>query len=154
MRKDFLVLTILTIIIVILIAVLLWPINKVENKNPQKNNNPAAQQQKTEGIKVDFPVANQEVSSPIKITGSVNNGGWSGFEGQVCTVQLLDYKGNKVAIGILKATTDWTKPPVSFESTLTFQTKIKGPMTLLFSNENPSGLPDKDKKFGLPVVIK
>ena len=101
-----------------------------------------------------MPKQNEEVSSPLKITGSVNNGGWSGFEGQVGTVQLLDVKGKKIAEGVLKATTDWTNPPVKFEVTLTFDSKIKGAATLLFSNENPSGLPDKDKKFGLPVVIK
>lgn len=145
MSKLIWLLVILTIIIVILAGVLLWP-----NNEPVNNN----QQQKVEGIEVASPKANEEVSSPIKIIGTTNGGGWNGFEGQVGTVQLLDYKGNKVASGILKATTDWTKPLVSFESTLTFETKITGPMTLLFSNENPSGMPSKDKKFGLPVKIK
>lgn len=152
MKKYILIVVLLAIIIVVLIGVLLWPNSKPVNNNQQQTQ--TTQQQKTEGIQVDIPNANQEISSPLKITGSVNGGGWSGFEGQVGTVQLLDIKGNKIAEGVLKATTDWTKPPVQFKSTITFQSKIKGPATLLFSNENPSGSPDKDKKFGLSVVIK
>ena len=142
MRKDLLFLLILALVIVILIAVLLWPTNEVGNNGKQGANNnqqnPITSQQKTEGIQVNSPTANQEVSSPLKITGSVNNGGWAGFEGQVGTVKLLDYKGNKLAEGVLGATTEWTKIPTSFESTLTFESKIPGPVTLIFSNENPA----------------
>lgn len=156
MKKEFWLIIILAIILVVLVAVLAWPFNRA-NAPVQK---PAVAPQNTqppqqiEGIQVIFPKANDLVSSPIKITGTTNGGGWSGFEGQVGTVQLLDYKGNMVATAVLKATTDWTKSPVSFESTLTFQAKITGPMTLLFSNENPSGMPSKDKKFGLPIIVK
>ena len=158
MKKEVWILLILAIIIILLAAVLLWPANKAKNNSQQttvsteKTQTP--QQQTTEGIKVDLPTANQEVSSPLKITGSVNGGGWSGFEGQVGTVQLLDVKGNKIAQGVLKATSDWTTSSIQFESTLTFQSKFRGAATLLFSNENPSGSVDKDKKFGLPIVIK
>jgi hypothetical protein len=158
MAKANWILVILAIVIIILIGFLLWPVNKPANNNQKNNentqNNQQPVQQKVEGIQINSPTSGSQVSSPIKITGSVNNGGWAGFEGQVGTVQLLDYKGNKIASGVLNATTDWTKPPVSFESTLTFTAKTTGPMTLLFSNENPSGLPANDKKFGLPVVIK
>ncbi|MGA2418129.1 MAG: Gmad2 immunoglobulin-like domain-containing protein [Candidatus Staskawiczbacteria bacterium] len=152
MKKEIWILIILTIIIVLLIAVLSWPANKNNQQTTTKNNQ--LPQQKVEGIQINFPKANQEISSPLKISGSVNNGGWSGFEGQVGTVQLLDDKGNKITSGVLKAITDWTKSPVQFESTLNFQTKIKGSATLLFSNENPSGMPEKDKNFGLPIIIK
>jgi hypothetical protein len=156
MKKETWLLVILTVIVIILIVVFSWPTNNRKNnsQNPLNNNQSNQTTQQVEGIQVISPQNNAEVSSPLKITGSVNSGGWAGFEGQVGTVQLLDYKGNKVAEGILKATTDWTKPPVQFESTLAFTTKTPGPMTLLFSNENPSGLPDKEKKFGLPVVVK
>ena len=148
MKKQIWLIIIFAIIIIVLAGVLLLPNNKPANNNQQKN--PVV----VEGIQISFPKENGTISSPLKIIGTVNGAGWAGFEGQVGTVELLDNKGNKIASSILKATTDWTKPPVSFESDLVFQTKITGNATLLFSNENPSGIPDKDKKFGLPVIVK
>jgi len=108
----------------------------------------------SEGIQIITPSANEEVSSPIKISGVVSGNGWGGFEGQVGTVTLLDYKGNKIATGVLGATTDWTKLPTSFESTLVFQTKTIGPMILLFNNENPSGDAAKNKTLSLSIKVK
>lgn len=152
MKKEIWLLAMLVVTIIILLASLLWPMSKKTTGNPQETQ--TTQPQITEGIQINYLTPNQEVSLPLKITGSVNNGGWSGFEGQVGTVQLLDNKGNKLASAVLKATTDWTKSPVEFESNITFTGAYKGPATLLFSNENPSGMPDKDKKFGLAVIIK
>jgi hypothetical protein len=140
MKKEILIVVVLTIIIVVLLGVLIFL--------PAKKNLPVV----IEGLQIISPKANEEVSSPIKIIGVTN--GWNGFEGQVGTVQLLDYKGNKIAEGILTATTDWTKPPVAFETTLTFQSAVSGPATLLFKNENPSGLPQNDKQFILPIKVK
>jgi len=138
-------LAVLGLITVILIGILIF----VPAKKAPQQNLPTVS-----GIEIISPKQGEEVSSPIKITGLTNGDGWNGFEGRVGTVHLLDYKGNKVAEGILKATTDWTKPPVSFEADLIIQTKTIGPMSLLFSNENPSGDPEKDKTFILPVKIK
>ena len=152
MKKELWILIILALIIVILGGIVLWPATKDKN-NGSQNSQQQKQGQRTEGIKIDYPQENGQVSSPLKIAGSVNGGGWSGFEGQVGTVQLLDYKGNKLAQGVLTATTDWTKPPVNFETTLMFSIKTPGPATLFFSNENPSGDQAKDKKFGLSVNI-
>jgi hypothetical protein len=154
MQKITLILVVLAVIIIILSAVVLWPTGKpAENNVENPQNNTVNNQQRVEGIQVSSPISGAEVSLPIKITGSVNGGGWIGFEGQVGTVELLDNKGNSLAKGILTATTDWMKPPVQFEATISSAT-YKGPATLLFSNENPSGDLSKDKKFGLPVVIK
>jgi hypothetical protein len=139
MKKEILIVTVLTLIIVVLLGVLIFL--------PAKKNQPVI----VEGLQIISPKVNEEVSSPIKIVGVTN--GWNGFEGQVGTVQLLDYKGNKIAEGILSATTDWTKPPVAFETTLNFITNSTGPATLVFKNENPSGEPARDKTFSLPVKI-
>lgn len=106
------------------------------------------------GLVVSNIKASDEVSSPVKITGYVNAGGWSGFEGQVGSVKLLDNSGNEIASGVLRATTDWTKTPTNFEVTITFNTVPDQQGTLIFSNENPSGMPTDDKKFSLPVKIK
>ncbi len=106
------------------------------------------------GLVVTGMKANDQISSPLKIKGYVNGGGWAGFEGQVGTVKLLDNSGNEIASGVLTAVTDWTKLPTNFESTITFSNSPSDQGTLLFSNENPSGMPDKDKHFSLPVKIR
>ena len=99
----------------------------------------------------------QEVSSPLKISGYVNGDGWSGFEGQVGTVESVN--GTAImttvatATAILKAESDWTKPSVNFDATLSFS-GYHGEATLIFHNENPSGDPARDKTFILPVKIK
>lgn len=149
MKKEFLILIILFVVILVLAGMLIFlkPGNKKVTETP-------ANPQQIEGIQVLSPKEGSTTTSPIKITGITNGGGWNGFEGQVGTVKLLDYKGNEIVTGILKATTDWMKPPVSFETNLEFKTDYKGPATLLFSNENPSGDPAKDKKFGWLITIQ
>ncbi len=142
MKKEIWPLIILTVIVVVLAGVLL--LLPSPSKAPVRNS--------TEGLQINSLKSGDKISSPLEISGVTN--GWNGFEGQVGTVQLLDYKGNVLAFGILQATTDWTKPPVSFKTTLTFDTKTPGPATLIFKNENPSGDPAKDKTISLPVVIK
>jgi len=105
------------------------------------------------GIEVFLPNANSEISTPLEIKGTVSGNGWIGFEGQVGTVKLLDSGGNKLASGILRATTDWTQSPVRFESTLDFVYPNLDTGSLVFNNENPSGLPENNREFVLPVKI-
>jgi Immunoglobulin-like domain of bacterial spore germination len=134
---------ILAIIIIVLLAVLILV--------PAKNN----QTQKVEDIQIISPKPNEEITSPLKITGIVNGNGWSGFEGQVGTVSIADAQDRGVAIakGVLNATTDWTKLPTDFEVVFNFKPFI-GKGFLRFKNENPSGDPSKDKTFDLPVIFK
>jgi len=142
MNKNIWIVVILGLVIIVLLGILVFL--------PVKHTTPQA----VSGIEVISPKVNEEISSPIKITGVVNGEGWAGFEGQVGTVKLMDYKGNQIATGVLLATTDWTNSQVSFATTLTFQSKTIGPMNLIFINENPSGDPVRDKVFNLPVKIK
>ena len=144
MKKEIIIVIVLGIIMIVLAGLLFWPTKQLTNNNPPQN---------TEGIQITLPVLNQEIYSPLKITGSVNGQGWNGFEGQVGTVQLLDYKGNKLAQGILTATTDWMVLPTNFETTLNFAVNNPGPATLVFKNENPSGDQVREKTFTLPVKI-
>ena len=140
MNKIIWIVIILAVIIVALIGVLLFM--------PAKNNTPVS----TAGIQVNSPTANAEVSSPLKIIGQVRGNGWSGFEGQVGSVRLIDGNGTEIISGPLTATTEWTKLPTDFETTLKFD-GAPGNATLVFHNENPSGLPQNDKTFILPVKI-
>jgi hypothetical protein len=106
------------------------------------------------GIVVTSPQPNQLVSSPLKISGYVQGGGWGGFEGEVGSVVLEGPYGDKMGTAILKATTDWMKPQVYFEATLAFNlpsTSDRG--TLVFTNSDPSGLPGTGRTFRLPVRL-
>jgi len=136
------VVIVLAVIIVILTGFLLWPQNK---KQPQQN---------VSGIQITSPISDGEIASPFKITGSVTGDGWTGFEGQVGTVKLLDSDGKELAMGILTATTDWMALPTNFETALNFSSDKDQSGTLVFHNENASGMQEKDKEFSLPVKIK
>ncbi len=144
MKKEILLVIILAIIIVALLGFLMLMPAK-STKTGQAPN--------VEDIQIISPKANEEVSSPLKITGMVNGNGWAGFEGQVGTVKLLDSSGKELAIGILTATTEWTTLPTNFGTTLTFQASAPQSGSLVFHNENPSGLPDKNKEFVLPIKL-
>jgi hypothetical protein len=152
MKKEILIIIILGVIIVLLIGALFFiPSKKVLSPT-------------VSGIEVTSPRENEIISSPLKITGIVNGGGWAGFENQIGTVGLFNSNGDELSNGVLEATTDWTKLPTSFQATLIFDFNVPpvfqnvgSPSSspyLLFKNENPSGDPSKDKTFSLPVKIK
>ena len=68
----------LAIIIIVLTAILLWPVKKVQSPL-----------QKILGIQIISPKSGEIVSLPLKIVGVVSGDGWSGFEGQVGTVAFV-----------------------------------------------------------------
>jgi len=143
MKKEIWILIALAIIIVVLAGVLLMWL---------KNEEPLPIETKS-GIDVFLPKENQEVSSPLEILGTVNGNGWIGFEGQVGTVKLLNSQGEELAMGILQATNDWMQSSINFKTTLDFISLNMDNGTLVFNNENPSGLPENDRQFILPIKI-
>jgi hypothetical protein len=144
MRKIVLISVIIAAVIIIVAGVFVLS---------QQNKKQEALPETKLGIRVFSPQPNEEISPFLKIIGIVNKDGWIGFEGRVGRVKLLDADANELARGILTATTDWTKPPISFETSLSFQSLIEGPGFLVFNNENPSGLPENNREFVLPVKI-
>jgi hypothetical protein len=106
------------------------------------------------GITVVFPKANDVVTSPLQITGEVTGNGWSGFEGQVGQVILLDNNGKILGRGDLAATTDWTILPTQFKTAIEFNVPDTVTGSLVFHNENASGDPTRDKTFTLSVKFK
>ncbi len=104
------------------------------------------------GLIVDTPVAYGTVSSPLVVSGHIDGTNrWTGFEGQVGTVQLLDGNGKMLTIGILTATTDWMQFPTNFSTNLNFAIPTTSVGTLVFKNENASGMPDYEREFRLPI---
>ena len=148
MKKQIWLLTVSSIIIVILVGILIFVPAK---KTPAPVIN---------GIGITSPKSGEEISLPLKITGVINGNGWAGFEGQVGHVDLVS---NGVTIGSapLEATTEWMSLLTSFKAEISSQIEClvapcyqPGDATLVFHNENPSDMRDKDRTFSLPVIIK
>jgi hypothetical protein len=100
-------------------------------------------------IEINSPSSNQLISSPLKISGQAF-GAWY-FEG-VFPIQLIGSNGQVLARGQASAQTDWTNAEfVPFKAELSFNAGSSTIGMLVFSNDNPSGLPQNEKQFGIPV---
>jgi hypothetical protein len=98
--------------------------------------------------------ANPDVSSPLKIQGSVP-GNWS-FEASF-PVQLTDSDGTVLAQAVAQLEGDWmTEEMVPFKVTLAYErpegTNRQG--FLVLNKDNPSGLPENDDSVTIPVTFK
>lgn len=145
MKKEYILVIFLAVVIVVLLGVLaFFPAKKVVIAP-------------TTGIIVTSPKPNEEVNFPVEISGYVDGkDGWVGFEGQVGTVRLISKEGVEVSSAPLTATTDWMKFPTKFRIIFDFAENVgyipEG--TLVFKNENPSGEPSRERTFSLPITIK
>lgn len=100
-------------------------------------------------IRIDGLIANQVVKSPLTITGRAL-GNWY-FEASF-PVELLDGNGKSLMIKPAQAQSDWmTTAFVPFTVTLSFSAPTTATGTLVFRNDNPSGLPENQKEFRIPV---
>lgn len=100
-----------------------------------------------------------KIESPLVITGEVR-GNWF-FEGSFPVV-LVNWDGLIIGEGLAKAKDDWmTTDFVPFHAELTF-TKPENSTnqdyakrgTIIFRKDNPSGLPEHDGTFELPIIFK
>jgi len=99
------------------------------------------------------PKNNQEVTSPIQISGKIP-GTWF-FEGSF-PIQLLNSNGDVIATAIAKTSSDWaTTSIIDFSATLEYPkatTTDRG--LIMLKNDNPSGDPKLDKKYFIQVILK
>lgn len=99
-------------------------------------------------IRVDNVSPNQVIGSPITITGEARK--WY-FEASF-PVELVDATGKRLAAGPAQAQGDWmTSDFVPFKITLTFPKPTTETGTLIFRNDNPSGLPENQEEYRIPV---
>ena len=110
---------------------------------------------KADLIRVDFPRPNQTIQSPLTVKGKAR-GSWF-FEASFPVI-LTDWDGRIIAEGIATAQGDWmTSEFVPFEAVIPF---VKDPNAysnrgaLILRKDNPSGLPEHDDAFEIPVVLK
>ncbi len=100
--------------------------------------------------------AGDTITSPLKITGE-SGGGWF-FEGSF-PITLVDWDGRIITEGIAQSKADWmTTNFVPFEAELKF-IKPANPTNqnyaskgaIIFKKDNPSGLPQNDAAYELPI---
>lgn len=100
-------------------------------------------------IRVNSVSSNQRIESPLTITGQAR-GSWY-FEASF-PIEILDGNGKRIAIVPAQATSDWmTAEFVPFSATLTFAKPDTATGTIIFRNDNPSGLPENDRWISVPV---
>ena len=108
--------------------------------------------EKPDLIKVDSPLPNQEISSPLSVTGQAR--GYWFFEASF-PVRLLDGNGKEIAIKPAEAQDDWmTEEFVHFKAVLEFKMPSTDFGTLILEKDNPSGLPEKADELRIPVRFK
>ena len=100
-------------------------------------------------IQVSYPMPNQKVASPLKVSGKAR-GNWY-FEASF-PVKILDSNGKELGIVPAQAKGEWmTTEFVQFEATLTFEKPTTKTGTLVLQKDNPSGLPKYDDSISIPI---
>jgi hypothetical protein len=98
------------------------------------------------------PLRGQTIKSPLAIKGEAR-GNWY-FEA-VFPISLVDDKGNELAAVQARATSDWmTENLVPFEASISFNPGSASVGTLILRNDNPSGMPEKEKQAVVPISFK
>jgi len=105
-----------------------------------------------EGIIIESPKENEKIKNPLKIRGKAR-GNWF-FEGEF-TAELYDENENYLGKAILTAKDNWTTEDfVMFEGVLEFFNPKTDFGKLRFLSSNPSGLPEHQKIFELPIQFE
>ncbi len=103
-------------------------------------------------ILINSPKENEKIKSPLKIEGKAK-GNWF-FEAQF-TAELYDANDNILGRTILKSKGNWmTENFVPFEGELKFSKPATSFGKLRFLSDNPSGIPEKQKIFEMPVQFE
>ncbi len=94
---------------------------------------------------------NQEVESPLQIDGTAP-GNWF-FEASF-PITIVDANGKVLGSTTAHAQGDWmTSNSVQFTAKLLFQAAATKTGKIIFANDNPSGLPENQKTFEIPVTF-
>ncbi len=134
------------------VILLLEPIKRSMNPEPSPSVvTPATPSEKdpSDMIRVSAPQRNETIANPLRINGEAR--GTYFFEASF-PIKLLDGNGQEVATGIANADGEWmTEEFVPFSATLTFVRPATANGSLAFMRDNPSGLPENDMSFVVPV---
>ena len=107
---------------------------------------------KGDGIEVSDPKGNDLVTSPLTVTGRAK-GMWF-FEASF-PVTLTDSEGTEIVSSYAQAQGEWmTEDFVPFNVNMSFPVPTTSTGTLVFQKDNPSGLPEHDDEFRMPVRFR
>jgi len=119
--------------------------NALEDYNAITENDPS----RSADITVFLPKEGEGISSPVEVSGMAK-GTWF-FEGSF-PVRVYDDKGALLGTGIAETTEPWmTENEISFFSKISFENPGNGEGLIRLSKDNPSGLPEFDLSYDLPV---
>lgn len=106
----------------------------------------------TPEVVMDSPLMGEVVKSPLTVSGKAR-GNWF-FEANI-PATLKDENGKVLAQKGLQAEGDWMIPDhVNFSGSLEFETPTTDYGVLLIEKDNPSGLPENDAAFAIPVRFR
>jgi len=118
-----------------------------ESNDPGKGD--AVSEEYADQIRVFNPLPGQSVKSPLIVEGEAR-GMWF-FEADF-PVKLLDANGNVIIFHYAEAQSDWmTEEFVPFKSELVFEKPDTPTGILVLIKDNPSGLPENDDEYAIPV---
>lgn len=106
------------------------------------------------GQQAGSPPAHEVIHSPLTLEGKAK-GAW--FFEATFPVTLLDGNGQEIIRVPVHAKVEnyWrAKGLVPFEGTMEFTTPATATGTLVFQNDNPSGLPENQEEFRMPVRFR
>lgn len=103
----------------------------------------------TDLIKVILPKPLSIITSPVTLTGEAR-GTWY-FEASF-PIEVWDASGAVIGEGYAEAQSDWmTTEYVPFKATVTFRKPTSATGVIILKKDNPSGLPEHDLSFEVPV---
>jgi hypothetical protein len=138
------------VIIIILIIIIGGVLAYYSIRNPIKKIKPP--EDKSNLIRVYNPQPNQELTSPLSVTGEAR-GYW--FFEATFPIKLLDKNGNIIVQSFAQAQGEWmTENFVPFSAQLNFTVSETQKGTLVLKKDNPSDLPQNDDELRVPVVLK
>ena len=106
----------------------------------------------SENVIVTQPLPNTVIKSPVYLKGEAK-GLWY-FEASF-PVSVIDANGQVLGGSIATAKGDWmTTSFVPFESTITFKNSSTPTGYIIFTKDNPSGLPEHDDEEKMPVKFQ
>lgn len=124
--------------------------NDGNNNSTSTGSNNQATSTATSGlIRVTRPQPNDLIKSPLTLEGQAR--GYWFFEASA-PVYLYDGNGKQIAVTPIQAQGDWmVETFVPFKGTMQFATPETATGTLVFRNDNPSGLAENRRELRIPV---